>query len=108
MKQILEDTIFLGSVVFSRLSNQPASKIVNTTPDVSNLVAIEGSGVVITVTNFLGGIDTQTIRIRGDGTTTIKNNTTIVTNTGVDKLLTLNRIYRFTYFASSSIWIEDI
>lgn len=77
---------------------------------VSNLRVIycDNAGA-IEVSNFTGGAKHQTIALRGDGVTVIKNNANIVTNTGVDKVLSLNKVYRFTLFDNSGTlqWLED-
>lgn len=59
----------------------------------------------VTVTNFTNGQEGQTIRIYGDGFTTVQNGTNIFTNIGADKLLATNAIYTFTNI--NSIWYED-
>jgi hypothetical protein len=76
------------------------------TPDISNREVFRCSGSVITITNFLGGSDGQTIKIRGDGNTTISNNTNIATNTGANKLLANNKVYYYTYFSDTKKWYE--
>lgn len=73
---------------------------------VSNLRLIYcNNSIAITVTNFTGGAEGQSIALRGDGNTTIQNNANIVTNTGADKLLTVDKIYRFTLVQGK--WLED-
>lgn len=84
--------------------------ITPTTVKVTDLrVLYFNNSVPITITNFTGGAEQQTISIRGDGQTTIQNNANIVTNTGADKLLTINKVYRFTLFKVSGTlkWLED-
>ena len=77
-----------------------------TTKQVSNLRLIYcDNGIAITVTNFTGGAEGQSIALRGDGNTTVENNTTIVTNTGANKLLLTDKIYRFTLIQGK--WLED-
>ena len=75
------------------------------TPSVKDCEFYTASGSVVTVTNFIGGAAGQRLHIRGDGTTTISHNTNIKTNTGANKLLLANKVYRFTYFEPT--WIED-
>lgn len=58
-----------------------------------------------TISNFIGGTDGQNLRILGDGATTVLFSANIKTNTGADKLLASNMIYRFTYY--NLVWIED-
>lgn len=82
----------------------------STTPKVSNLRIIYFKNTApLTVTNFVGGAEGQSIQLRGDAQTTIANNTNIVTNTGANKLLQLNLVYRFTLFNVSGTlkWLED-
>lgn len=62
-----------------------------------------GSGVV-TITDFLFGQNGQTIRLLGNANTTIQNGTKIKTNTGADKTLADNIVYRFTRF--NNTWYE--
>lgn len=108
MKIEQDDITFQGIVTFLVSPKKIVQALKNeATPSIPNREVLESSGSVVTITNFIGGQDGQTIRILGDGTTTIKNNTNIVTNTGADKLLTLNKFYRFTYINSKAKWIED-
>jgi hypothetical protein len=76
------------------------------TPDISNREVFRCSGSVISITNFLGGFDGQTIKIRGDGNTTITNNANIVTNTAANKLLANGKVYYYTYFSDTKKWYE--
>jgi len=80
-------------------------KPADTTPSVLNREVIVSSGVAVTITNFDDGQEGQTITILGDGLATITHGTRIFTNTAVNKLLGLNKVYRFTKFAN--IWYED-
>ncbi len=76
------------------------------TPEVSNLRCYVGKNVApVTVTNFLKGQEGQPIAILGDGNMTIKHGTNIYNNTGADKLLAANKIYRYTKINSK--WYED-
>lgn len=78
----------------------------NTTPSVLNCLVHRfiNTGAV-TVTNFIDGASGQTIKIKGDGFTTVKNNTTIKTNTAADKLTAAYKIYTFTLI--SGVWYEN-
>lgn len=78
-----------------------------TTPDVVQYAYHKTANTgATTITNFLNGVQPQTITIHcSDANTTIANNATIATNTGANKLLVANRIYRFTL--SGTVWIED-
>lgn len=108
MKQETEDVVFLGTVKFLQLPLPASSTLQNDVqPDVTNLTSIIGSGIVVTITDFLGGVDSHQLSILGDGTTTISHNARIATNTGANKLLATNKVYRFTYFESIMKWIED-
>lgn len=108
MKVINEDISYQGKVFFLNLPSISTDVLLNsTTPSVLNRNVLRGSGSVVTVTNFLNGTDGQSISIVGDGTTTVKNNTNIVTNTGADILLTANLVYRFTYLIATDKWHMD-
>lgn len=108
MKVEEEEVLFNNVVSFSTLPKTPVDKFkpTDTTPSVlnCNLWICQNIGAV-TVTNFLNGADGQRIHILGEGFTTIANNANIKTNTGANKLLAANKVYRFTYF--NNIWIED-
>ena len=68
---------------------------------------VKGSGVVVTVSNFVGGADGQLLRVIGDGTTTVANNSKIKTNTAANKLLAVNKVYTFSYYLPDNLWIEN-
>ena len=75
-------------------------------PSVLNLERFKGSGTVLNVTYFNNGQDGQRIIVLGDGTTTIVHDPArIVTNTGANKLLDADKVYRFTKF--DGVWYED-
>lgn len=63
----------------------------------------------ITITDFSNGAPGQRLYVLGDGNTTIEHGTFIFTNTGVDKLLDQNKVYKFTFFKvnNSHKWVED-
>lgn len=108
MKIESEDTQFLGRVWFRNLPEHPPSTFKGVAvEDVTNGRVFVGSGVVVTITNFSGGANGNVIKILGDGTTTVSNNANIKTNTGANKLLAANKIYTFTYFDSTKLWVED-
>lgn len=75
------------------------------TPDVQNVPYFYSHSSAVTVTNFKHGQDGQTIKILGNGNTTITNNANIKTNTGANKVLAANMVYTFTYF--NKVWYED-
>ncbi len=91
-----------------------------TTLDFTNVeyVRLDNTGAV-TVTGAKGGQDGQTVRILGDGQTTISHNAAVtkpaepfLTNTGANKLLSANKVYRFNRFLNAGDpqngkWIED-
>lgn len=86
---------------------------VSDTPSVLNQKFFEAKSVSpITVTDFKNGSPAQRLYILGDGNTTVEHGTFIFTNTGADKLLELNKVYKFTYFPintspKSHKWVED-
>lgn len=103
-----EPIVFNTTVQFNILPTKQLGTFPKTvtTPYVTNLETWKFVNIgAVTVTNFLNGSTVQTIKILGDGNTTIANNTTILTNTGANKLLAVNKVYRFTLFGS--VWIED-
>lgn len=77
------------------------------TPSVKNILVFKGTNTgAVFVSQFKDGQNGQTIKIVGDGQMTILwDPTKIITNTGANKLLSVNKIYRFTRI--SNIWIED-
>jgi hypothetical protein len=75
-------------------------------PSVLNLERFKGSGTVLNVTYFNKGQNGQRIVILGDGTTTIVHDPLrIKTNTGANKLLAVDKVYRFTRY--DDVWVED-
>jgi hypothetical protein len=108
MKLEDEEVFFNNVVSFRVLPKSPVDKfqLTDTTPSVKNCenwICQNVAGVV--VTNFDDGAVGQKINILGDGFTTISNNAFIKTNTGANKLLAVNKIYRFHNF--NNIWVED-
>ena len=106
--QIDEATIFGGPVTFLQLPKvfKGTLKPGSATPSVKHLeVMIAANTAPLTITNFPDGQDGQTIRIFGEGQTTVANNANIVTNTGANKLLAANKFYRFTLH--NKVWYED-
>jgi hypothetical protein len=82
-------------------------KMKGATPSVSNLTIFKGSNTgPVTVTQFMNGQEGQVISILGDGNMTIANGALIKTNNGINKLLLINKIYRFTRI--SNVWYEDL
>lgn len=109
MKQEQEDVQFLGRVIFTTLPDSPVSQLkpASATPYVTNGKTFKEGGSVVSITNFLGGADGQEIIIKGAGFTTIVHGTYIKTNTGANKLLAANRVYRFIYFNEDRLWVEQ-
>lgn len=79
------------------------------TPSVKDLEhIITNNSLATTYTNFLNGRDGQPLNIlANDANTTIANNANIATNTGANKLLSANKVYRFHYFKLINKWVED-
>lgn len=106
---VTEQTIFNAPTQFNVLPTKQGSKfpIGSVTPSVLNVEnwTCINTGA-ITITNFKNGSNYQSLKILGDGFTSIANNANIVTNTGAVKLLLANKVYRFTLFGL--IWVEDV
>src|SRR2546425_5649128 len=65
------------------------------------------NGAPATITNFLGGVDSQVITINcGETNTTIQNNSKIVTSTAADITCTVNKAQDFTYDAEQAKWVQ--
>ena len=108
MKLFKEEVIFEDLVRYRILPFKGIDTLQKTsvTPSVANLETwIAANTGAVTITNFMKGAVGQRIKILGDGFTTIANNTVIKTNTGANKLLAVNKVYRFTYI--NNIWYED-
>ncbi len=103
-----DEQLFLGPVRFAggkKIDIGQFNKL-DTTPDVKNGEFWKCINVVgTTVTQFDNGYEGQALSILGEGFTTIANNANIKTNTGANKLLAANKVYRFTRF--NKIWYED-
>lgn len=107
-KTITENIVYLGIISYKNLPAVNGSDVIllATIPDVLNLsVIVFKNTVPVTVTNFTGGTQYQSISVRGDGFTTISNNATIKTNTAANKLLAVNRMYKFILI--DEVWIEE-
>lgn len=106
----IRDIVYTGLIIFKNIPRASPTQFKSgeATPNIQgNTVAIT-SGAADIITNLIGGSDGQSLRILGDGSTTIKNNSRIVTNTSADKVLVLNRIYTFTYFDTIKTWFENV
>lgn len=79
------------------------------TPSVKDLEhIITNNSIPTTYTDFLNGRDGQPLNIlANDANTTIANNARIATNTGANKLLSANKVYRFHFFKYVNKWVED-
>jgi hypothetical protein len=114
MKIENEEVTFNGQVIFNAPTKSnviPLEKIqkfiaTDTTPTVLNQKYWQANNAgAITVTQFDNGGECQEIIILGDNQTTVANNANIKTNTGANKLLATNRVYRFVRL--NSIWYEQ-
>lgn len=111
-KIIDEDVLFKGNVTFNILPLQLQSSFApgDTTPSVLNACPwYANNSAPTSITNFDDGQPGQTIKILGDGFTTIVNGTNIFTSTGANKLLAANRVYTFTLWQLGSTlkWVEN-
>lgn len=104
MRVEYDEIIFDNATQFNTLPRKSLSTLTSTTPDVANVEFFLTTGS-LTITNFLQGSDCQRIHILGNGTTIISHNSNIKTNTGANKTLLADKIYRFTYL--NNIWYED-
>ncbi len=103
-----EPTTFNAPTRFNILPTQLPQKFVrsDTTPSVLNHEYWIANNIgATTVTQFDDGSDCHELRILGDGFTTVANNANIKTNTGANKLLAANKVYRFTNI--NRVWYED-
>lgn len=97
-------TAFLGS---SPQQDARPVRDATATPNVTGSTFLIATGASVTITGLTGGFSGKTIRLLAAATGIIlKSNSAIVTNTGADKTLTLNRVYRLTFY--NGIWYEDI
>lgn len=98
----------MGPVSFAELPSIDVSSLpeLDTTPSVLNLpvVTLQNTGA-LNITNFDDGQPGQTIKVLGDGFSTVVDGAFIKTNTGANKLLLADIIYTFTYI--NTIWYED-
>lgn len=106
-KVIQERTVFTGTTAFSILPDVNGGQLpVGATPRVEHGTHfVCANAVPVNVTNFLRGAAFQTITLLGDGNTTVVHGAAIKTNTTANKLLSVNKVYRFTYF--NGVWVED-
>src|SRR6266568_6159512 len=78
------------------------------TPSVAigNVFKISNGGPV-TITNFLGGVDSQRISLICDNQATIQNNGNIVVTGGTNFSCAANVVISFVYKADIAMWLED-
>ena len=108
LRRFLGEVIFEGPITFVVLPRQKTGTFAaaDATPSVLNIEKwMAGNTGANNITFFDDGLDGQTIRVLGDGFTTVVNSATLVTNTGANKLLAANKVYVFTYL--SGVWYED-
>jgi len=110
---ILLPTVALGQTNYGRIqtdriANKQIIVITGATPDVSNgNVFKTNNGGPTTITNFLGGVDSQVITVNcGETNTTIQNNANIVTTSGADIVCTVNKAQDFAFDAAQGKWIQ--
>lgn len=77
-------------------------------PTVENVEVWQAENVApFNVTYLTGGATSQRVHIIGDGNTTfVYDVAKIITNTGANKLLNVNKVYSFTLV--NEVWIEDV
>src|SRR6266478_173094 len=97
-----------GRIQTDRIANKATIIITGATPNVSNgNVFKTNNGAPTTITNFVGGVDSQVITINcGETNTTIQNNANIVTATAADITCTVNKAQDFTYDAAQVKWVQ--
>lgn len=85
-----------------------------TVPIVRNLEIFQCTNTApVSVTHFKDGQIGQTIRLLGDGFTTIVHGATVKTNTAANKLLLVNKVYTFTLYripdtdVGVRTWVEN-
>lgn len=104
-RQERDDIQYLGRSSFTVLPDTNISgSMGESTPRVANIEFLVLSNTSPQdITNFIGGGDGQSLTILGDGQSTLKNNSTIVTRSGADTLLGVH-IYRLVYY--NGVWYE--
>lgn len=97
-----------GASTFDQFSNTQTLVISGATPSIAggNVFRTSNSGAT-TITNFLGGVDSQQITIVcGDANTIIQNNANIFVTGGANFSCSLNASLTFVFTASANIWSE--
>jgi hypothetical protein len=91
-----------------RLANKVTISIAGATPSVATgNIFVTANGSLTTITNFIGGVDNQSITvICGDAHTTIANNSNIVTASGNNIACTRNLMNVFVYYVANAQWVQ--
>jgi hypothetical protein len=95
-----------AGVLFAPFPIKPTAN--TATPDVhetTGVVDFSAYTTATTITNLLGGVDGQTVRLLGNAYITLANNSTIATSTGAAKTLTPGVLYPLT--RQNGVWRED-
>lgn len=98
-----------GQVKTDKFINRATIIITGATPDVSNgnVFKTNNPGSV-TVTNLLGGSDTQVITINcGDANTTFQNNANLVNASGTDFICGVNKTISYMRDAAQGKWVQS-
>jgi len=98
-----------GRIVTDRLSNTAVLSMSGATPNVSQGNVFKTSnGAPTTVTNFLGGVDSQVISVTcGEVNTTFADNATIITASNLPiKCLSVGQEQDFVFDAATSAWLQ--
>lgn len=90
------------------ISNTQTYIITGATPNVAiGNVFKTNNGGAVTVTNLLGGVDSQQITIVcGESNTIFQNNANIAITGGTNFTCVLNNAISFVYNAAGSVWVE--
>lgn len=97
-----------GASTFDQYSNTQTLVVSGATPSVAggNVFRTSNSGAT-TITNFIGGVDSQQIvLVCGDTNTIVQNNANIAITGGTNFSCTLNNSIAFVFNSSSSVWSE--
>ena len=104
--KIAREVEFMYGVVFQQLPERPIRDVDDGATEV-NVLNIErvrfANTAPTTVTDFLDGQEGQEIVLLGDGQTTIDHGTQIKNSTGIDRLLSADKIYYYVRF--NNVWI---
>ena len=97
-----------GASTFDQYSNTQTLVVSGATPSVAggNVFRTSNSGST-TITNFIGGVDSQQIvLVCGDTNTIVQNNANIAITGGTNFSCTLNNSIAFVFNSSSNVWSE--